>query len=111
MNNVPMLITKNLELDMTWFGDVFFNKNRTIAKCRRSLANGAFHLFFKAFLVVDNAHTLSTTTGTGFYKYRITNLSGHFFCVLDVRDRLRSARDQRYIKFCNGSLRSKFTSH
>ena len=32
MNNISMLIAKDLELNVAWFCNIFFNEHRSIAK-------------------------------------------------------------------------------
>src|SRR6187402_3131671 len=108
MNSIAVLISEDLEFDMAWLRNVFFYEHRSVAESRRGFADGAFHLFFKLSVVLNDPHALAATASTCFNKDRITYLFCEFFGGTYVRDRFCCSRYQRYTKLRGCRLCSEF---
>src|SRR5688500_10573307 len=61
MHNVTVLIAEDLEFDMPWTCDIFFNKDGPVAKGRSGFADRALHLLLERGLIFNDAHAFSTT--------------------------------------------------
>src|SRR4051812_32705102 len=86
MDHVSMLISKDLEFDMSRLSDVFFYEHRTVTESRCGFTNSTFHLFFELAIVLNYTHALTTTSCTGFDQDRITDLFCKFLSCRDISD-------------------------
>src|SRR5690606_8589735 len=76
MDNVSILIAKNLKLNMTRASHILFDEDRAVTERRRCLTDGAFHLRGEGIFVVDDAHSLTAATRAGLDQYGISDLAG-----------------------------------
>jgi hypothetical protein len=73
MAYISVLISYNLNLDMTGFLDEFFHVHPSVSEGRRGLNNCTLEMLFQFFLGPNGAHTLSTTPRGSLDHYRIAH--------------------------------------
>src|SRR5688572_19115749 len=105
MNNVAMLVAKNLEFDVAWFCDIFFNEDRSISESRSRFTDGAFHLFLKFSFILNDAHSFPATTSARFDQDRVANVRSNFLGSIHIGNGLGCSRHERHVKLCNSCFR------
>ena len=73
MNNISVLVSQDLKLDVMRFFYELLQINRIITERRKRFAFGSRIGFFHLCCTVDKAHSLSTTTHRGFQHHRVTD--------------------------------------
>jgi hypothetical protein len=99
MNQIAMRITKDLDLEMFGFFDVFFQKNISVTKGSKGLGCSTLEPFQQFFLVVGHAHAPPAASGTGFDDDRVAGAFCEKQSLLLSRDRFLRARNSWNARF------------
>ena len=84
VNDVAILIAKDLYFDVLWTFDVFFNEYVCDTEGFLGFAGGAVVFLFHVFFAADDAHPTTTAAGAGFEDDRIACNLGKFFCFFNI---------------------------
>ncbi len=77
VDEVTMFVAENLDLDVTWTLNEFFEINFARAKGSLGFAGSAAHGAFEVALLSNRAHAFATTAGGGFQQNRIADGRGN----------------------------------
>ena len=108
---ISMLITHNLNFDMSRVFNKFFYVDCGIPKCRFCFSTGHLECLFKFFFLPNDPHSFSTAAGRGFNNNRINYFRSNFFCLLNFRYNSIASRNNRYPVFPHGIFRKGFIAH
>ena len=111
MNDISMLVTKNLELDVMRLFNELLQINRVVAKGRQRFALGSGISFFHFFDTVDEAHTLSTTAHRSFQHHRVSDLIAKFYGFFHTFQIVLCAGNNGYSRLDHFDTGSNFIPH
>ena len=76
MNNISVMVSQHLHLDMSRILNVLLHKNRPISEILLRLTGGPFQLLLQVLFSPDDMHTFAATTCCRFDQHRIRHLGG-----------------------------------
>src|SRR4029079_16326727 len=95
MNNVAMLITYDLDFDVTWLFNKFFNIDTIVAKGCFGFLAFFIPQFFEILFSPDYTHPFSTTTGCSVHDDRVTDVLADFLCMSNIIYQTTTTWDNR----------------
>ena len=84
MDNIALLIRKDLHLNVARLCEILLDENRRIAECRGCSSAGLCDCFIEFRLVVDNRHTNTAAAGRSLHNNRIANGFRKCLCLIVV---------------------------
>ena len=110
MNNITVLVTEDLNFNVSRIFKVFFGINIRVAKEILSLRLAKIHISFNFIIISDDSHTFSAAAGCGFKNYRVSNSMSEFLNFLNSFHNTGS-RSNRNIIFNHCFTSSCFITH
>lgn len=95
MDNVAMVVTEKLDLNMLGLVKEALNKNGTIAEGSLGLGGGALEVLLQGLLLTDDSHTTTATTISSLDDDGEAVLVGEFLDLLISLDSTWGTRDDR----------------
>ena len=111
MYNIPVIVADNLNLNMLWPSQIFFDENHIITKSLFRFILCLVKFLLQIFFPVYNSHTTATTAVTCLKHNRISNLRRNLLCLFHLLNRIIYTRDNRYICLNRNLLRGNLISH
>ncbi len=111
INCISTFVSKNLNFDMSWFGNKFLNKTGVISKGGSGFILRETHLFDHLRGFFNQAHPLAATTRRSFDQHGISYLIGNLFCFLRVSDCPVNSGNKWNIIFLNCLFCAEFVTH
>ncbi len=106
-----MLVSQDLYLDMTRFGDEFFQVHLSVAERSFRLRASLPHQLIQLVATVDDPNTSATTAAHCLEHHRIAQLISNQPCIAGVLNRPFGAGHYRYVGLHHGGTRLCLIAH
>ena len=111
MTNRTILVTGNLDLDMTGLFHKFLHVDAVILKSCGGLCFGSIVCFFNFRFFPNNPHPLATTSGSRFKNHRITHIFSEALCFIHTLQQAFTTRHYRYTGLDHGFFSRNLITH